>query len=136
MNNRKATEIAADFGLVLVAVSLISPVVGFESLVWNVVFKWIFAAGAFIYTVARIAGSFVKDESFRIRRIRRLEIWAGIAFCIASFFWFYNTSRLDSDVFTFKMFNETIIFTLVGALIQIIASWMLSSAVRKEQNKS
>lgn len=132
MNKTKATEIAADFGLILVAVSLVSPVVGFENLIWNVIFKWIFAAGAFIYTVARISGAFGTGESLRIRRLRRMEIWAGLCFCVASFFWFYNTGKIDSDVLTFRMFNETIVFTLAGALIQIVASWMLSSAIRKE----
>ena len=61
-----------------------------------------------------------------------MEMWGGFAFCAASFFWFYNTSRIESDVLTFRMLNETILFTLVGALIQLVASWMLSSALNKE----
>ena len=130
---RRSAEVAANFGLVLVAISLISPVVGFENVVWNVVFKWIFAAGALLYTAARVAGALGKDEPFRVRRMRRMEIWAGIAFCVASFFWFYNTAKIDSDTLTFRMFNETIVFTLVGALVQIVASWMLAAALKKNQ---
>ena len=129
---RRAMEVVANFGLLLVAVALVSPIVGFENLVWNVVFKWIYAVGAFGYTVARIVGSLGKDEAFRVRRLRRMEMWAGIAFCVGAFFWFYNTSRIHSDVLTFRMFQETIVFTLVGAIIQIVASWMLSSAIKKQ----
>ena len=131
---KNKAEITAVFGLILVAVGLVSPLAGFEIPAWNVVFKWVFAAGALLYTAARIAGSFGRKESFRVRRLRRLEIWAGIAFCVASFFWFYNTSKIDSDVLTFRMFQETIVFTLVGAMIQIVASWMLAARLKKEQN--
>lgn len=135
----KTSEIAANIGLVLVAVGLVSPIVGFENEVWIQVFKWIFTVGAGVYAAARIAGSLAKGESFRVRRIRRLEVWAGISFCIAAFFWFWNTRQADPDLIpymSFKMFQETIVFTLVGAMIQIIASWMLSSALRKEQNNN
>lgn len=130
---RKGAEVMANFGLILVMAAFVSPLLNFDSLVWNVVFKWVFAVGAVAYSGARIAGAFGKDESFKVRRIRRLEIWAGIAFCVASFFWFYNTAKIESDVLTFRMFNETIIFTLVGAMIQIVASWMLAARLKKEQ---
>ena len=130
---RKSMEILANFGLLLVAVGLISPVVNLGSPVWNVVFKWVFAVGAGLYTVARIIGAFGKDESFRLRRLRRMEVWAGLAFCVASFFWFFNTAKIDSDVLTFRMFNETVVFTLAGSLVQIVASWMIASAAKKEQ---
>lgn len=130
---RNRMESVATFGLILVAVGLVAPFASFENTVWNVVFKYVFSSGALIYTAARIVGSLGKDESFRVRRLRRLESWAGISLCVAAFFWFYNTSRLHTDTLTFRMLNETILFTLVGALIQIIASWMLSSALRKQQ---
>lgn len=134
----KVTEIAANIGLIFVAVGLVSPVVGFQEEAWLIAFKWIFAAGAAIYTIARLAGAFGGDESFRIRRLRRMEVWAGLAFCIGAFFWFYNTRHIAEDTMrflSFKMFQETIVFTLVGAMIQIIASWMLSSALRKQQGQ-
>lgn len=126
-------EIAANFGLILVAVALVSPLLlGPSSPVWNVVFKWVFAVGAVFYTAARVAGAFRRDGSFRVRRLRRMEVWAGIAFCVASFFWFYNTAKIDSDIMYFGMFQETVVFTLVGAMIQIVASWMLHAAMKKE----
>lgn len=133
MKNERAVEILANFGLILVAVALVSPLLsGSAAPVWNVVFKWIYAAGALFYTVARVVGSFRKDGSFRVRRLRRMELWAGIAFCVGAFFWFYNTAKIDSDVMYFGMFQETIVFTLVGAMIQIVASWMLHAAIKKE----
>lgn len=130
---RRMMESVATFGLLLVAVGLVAPFASFNSPAWLVAFKWIFAAGAVTYTVARVVGSIGRDERLRVRRLRRMETWAGVAFCIAGFFWFYNTRAFDGVALTFRMLNETILFTLVGALIQIVASWMLSSALRKEK---
>jgi len=130
---RRAMEPLATFGLILVAAGLVAPLTGFDNTLVTVTFKWVFAAGAVIFTVARIVGSLGRDEGFRVRRLRRMEAWAGIAFCFGAFFWFYNTSKIDSDVLTFRMLNETILFTMAGALIQIVSSWMLSSALRKEE---
>lgn len=130
---RRSMEGVATFGLLLVCAGLVAPFATGGQSVWLVAFKWIFAAGALIYTVARVVGSLGRDESFRVRRLRRMEVWAGIAFCIAAFFWFFNTRRFDGIMLTFRMLNETILFTLVGALIQIVSSWMLSSALRKEK---
>lgn len=128
---RRICEGLATVGLLLVCVSLVVPVFAFDS-PWANIFKWVCAAGALVYTAARIVGAVGHDASFRVRRLRRLEVWAGIAFCFASFFWFYNTRAFDGRLLTFRMLSETILFTLVGALIQIVASWMLSSALRKE----
>lgn len=135
----KATEIAANIGLVFVAVGLVSPIIGFEDVVWLLIFKWVFTVGAVIYFAARLAGAFGKEESFRVRRIRRMEVWAGVAFCVAAFFWFYNTAHIAQDTLrfmSFKMYQNTIVFTLVGAMIQIVASWMLNAAQRKESNNN
>jgi len=89
-----------------------------------------------VYTVARVVGAVGRDGSFRVRRLRRMEGWAGIAFCIAAFFWFYNTRKFDGEMLTFRMLNETILFTLAGALIQIVSSWMLSAALRKDAGQT
>ena len=132
---RAAMENVAVAGLILVAVGLIAPFASMGSPGWMVAFKWIFAVGAVVYTVARIISAWGRDESFRVRRLRRMEGWAGIAFCIAAFFWFYNTRAFSGYTLTFRMLNETILFTMAGALIQIVASWMLNSALRKEKNE-
>lgn len=130
-SKERLLEGVATFGLLLVAVSMVAPFAGVPATGWMEAFKWIYAAGAVVYTVARIAGGAGKKESFRVRRLRRMEGWAGIAFCIGAGFWFYNSSRFGG-VFTFRLLNNTILFTLVGALIQIVSSWLLSKALRKE----
>lgn len=131
---RRGMESLATFGLLIVAVAMVAPFGGLTSTGWMTTFKWLYAAGALTYFGARIAGSLGKDESFRIRRLRRMEVFAGLAFCFASFFWFYNTRNFDGMP-TFHMFQDTIIFTLTGALIQIVASWLLSSALNKERKQ-
>lgn len=124
-------ETAATAGLLLVAVGTLGPVFTFRDTLWPVVFKWIYAVGALVYTGARIAGSLGRDESVLVRRLRRMEFWAGLAFCFGAFFWFYNQSRFQG-FFSLQVVRETIVFTMVGAVIQIIASWRLSKALRRE----
>ena len=132
---RKAMEGTATFGLLLIAVGLIGPFAsgGMPSAGWATALKWIYAAGALIYAAARAVNVNEPGDGFRVRRLRRLEFWGGIAFCIAAAFWFYKASKLGGSIFTFQMLHETILFTLVGALIQIVASWLLVSAIRKQR---
>lgn len=131
---RRAFESAATFGLLLLAVGLVAPFTDIENLKLIAIFKWIFGAGALIYTVSRFVGGADPDDSLRVRRLHRMEAWAGIAFCIATFFWFYNATRLQ--YMSLGSMRDTVIFTLVGALIQIIASWMIASVRRKEASAS
>ena len=133
---RAIMEVLSNIGLLLVAVGLVAPFFAIDNFMLATIFKWVFAAGAVIFTGARIVGAIGKDGPFRARRMRRMEVWAGIAFCVASCFWFYNSSSLGVNVLTFRMLHETIIFTLAGAMIQIVASWILSSALRKQQKMS
>ncbi|MDE6806193.1 MAG: hypothetical protein K2J05_05245, partial [Muribaculaceae bacterium] len=98
------------------------------------IYKWIYAAGALIFTGARLVNVSDPNESLRMRRIRRLEFWAGMAFCIGAFFWFYNERRLASMMFVAPMaiLRDTVVFSLAGAMIQIISSWMLVWRQNKE----
>lgn len=129
----KMAEGTATFGLLVVCAGLIAPFANTDSVVAMTVFRWIYAVGAVIYLVARLAGAFVKGESVRVRRLRHMEVWAGIAFCVAAGFWFYNAQRWAGYTFGLAVMRDTVVFTLAGAVIQIIASWMLSSQLRKEQ---
>lgn len=129
---RRAMEGCATVGLLFVALGMIGPLVSFQYAFWPGVFKWIYAAGAVLYTVARIVASGDPKDTLRVKRLRRMEMWAGFAFCIGAFFWFYNESRFYG-FFSLQVVSETITFTLAGALIQIVSSWMLSSALRKQQ---
>lgn len=128
---RKATEATATFGLILVAAALIGPFANLLDSAWGAAFRWIFAAGALIYTVARVVGATDPDDDLRLRRLRRLECWGGIAFMIGAFFWFYNQHRLGSGAGNLALLRETVLFTLVGALIQIISAWRIDSIARK-----
>lgn len=139
---RRRAEATATFGLILIAVALVAPFTDMENVAMLSVYKWIFAPGALIFTIARILGVGDPNESLRLRRLRRLEAWAGIAFCIAAFFWFYNDYTLLGSaadavltVGPLKVLHETILFSLVGAMIQLIASWMISWRQKKGGNK-
>lgn len=131
---RKIVENTAVFGLILVAVGLMVPFANLTSPAYVAVFKWIYSAGALVYLAARVADVRDPRESLRLRRLRRLEVWAGVALCIAAFFWFYNENRYGArSLMTLSVLRDTIIFTLVGAIVQLIASWMIYAREKREK---
>lgn len=134
---RKQMEATATLGLIIVAVGMIGPFAGGFELSTLAIYKWIYAAGALIFTFARIVGAGDKSESMRLRRLRRLEFWAGMAFCIAAFFWFYNEQRLSHMPYVgpLAILKDTVLFSLVGAAIQVVASWMIAWRQKKEAKK-
>ena len=134
---RKQLEKAAAFGLILICVALVSPFTNPTSVESLKVFRWIYGAGALIFLIARIADITDPDESFRLKRLRRMEFWAGVAFGIACGFWFYNQHHLGEYAGVLAILQTTILFTLVGAIIQIVASWLIYSQSKKElQNRN
>lgn len=128
---RKATEATATFGLIIVAAALVGPFANLLNTAWGAAFRWLFAAGALIYTVARVVGATDPSDNLQLRRLRRLECWGGVAFMIGAFFWFYNQHRLGTGAGNLALLRETVLFTLVGALIQIISAWRIDSVGRK-----
>ncbi|MDE6008252.1 MAG: hypothetical protein K2G90_03490 [Muribaculaceae bacterium] len=133
---RRMAESTATFGLLLICVALIVPFFNPENYAFLTGFKWVYSAGALIFLVARLINVSDPDESTRLRRLRRLEFWAGIAFVIAAGFWFYEENRLGAlsqYVGVLAVLRNTIMFSLVGAVIQIIASWLIVGQGRKEQ---
>ena len=129
---RRACENIATFGLLLVCAAMVSPFATGANPEWMRIFCWVYAVGAVVYTVARMVDVSDPDESVRLRRLRRMEFWAGIAFCIASGFWFYTASRLGEGAGVLALMRNTVVFTIVGAAIQTIASWMIVSRMKKE----
>lgn len=133
---RKKVEATATFGLILIALAMVAPFASFGETVvdWLGIGKWVYAAGALIFTFARIANINDPRESLRLRRLRRLEFWAGMAFCIGGFFWFYNENKFSHDpwVGPLAIVRDTVLFSLVGAFIQVIASWMIAYRIKKE----
>lgn len=133
---RKTVESIASIGMLMVAVSLAVPFSDLTSATLLETFKWVFAAGALVYTIARVVNVCDPRDSFRLRRLRRMEAWAGVAFCIASFFWFYNTHRYGAAFgASLTLLRETILFTMVGAILQVVASWMIYAREKKEYGK-
>lgn len=130
---RKYVEIVAAVGLLLVLVAMMVPflagLVG-DYAMWA---KWVYAAGALIYTVARVVNVNAPDDSLRLRRLRRLEFWAGMCFIVGAAFWFYKLQYF-SGFFAgpLAVMRQTVAFTMAGAVIQIVASWMIAFRMKKE----
>lgn len=133
---RRVLESCASAGLLLVAVGLAIPFFYLTQsgpISWC---RWIYSAGALIYLLARAFVGTDPDESMRVRRLRRIELWAGVAFAVGAGFWFYNFNRFG-NLFVMggalAIIRDTVMFTLVGAALQLIASWMIYFRKKKEQ---
>lgn len=131
---RRRAEASATFGLILIFVALAAPFASSGNMDLLRVYKWIYCAGALVYTVARVASANDPADSARVRRLRRMEFWAGMAFIAGGAFWFYSESHLGEYAGMLAVLRDTIMFTLAGALVQIIASWMIVSRTKKEQS--
>lgn len=129
---RKMVEIAATFGLTLVAVGMLVPFAAIENASLALAMRIIYATGALIFTVARMVNVNAPGDSVRLRRLRRMEMWAGFCFIVGGAFWFYNAYRFSYIPFTLPMMRDTVAFTMAGAVIQVTASWMITSRMKKE----
>lgn len=119
-------------GLLLLCVGLVAPFANIGSNLLLEIFKYVYTVGAVIYAVARMVNVNGPGDSLRLRRLRRMEMWAGFAFIVGAFFWFYNSARYPNIGFSLAVMRDTIMFTLAGALIQVIASWMIAARMKKE----
>lgn len=129
---RRAVENTASCGLILLAIALVAPF-GAGSAAWLLpTAMWIYALGALVYFVARIINVSDPKESPRLRRLRRLESWAGIAFVVASAFWFWHWYQLGEYAGLLAIMRDTILFSLVGAVVQIISAFLIASQQKKE----
>lgn len=135
---RKYVELAASLGLVLVLLAMIAPFFGGLDLGASMQWRWVYAAGALIYTVARVIDVNAPGDSLRLRRLRRLEFWAGVCFIVGGAFWFYKLSYYSAvySAGILAVMQQTVAFTMAGAVIQIVASWMISSRMKKEYSGS
>lgn len=132
-NRGKYVEWTATFGLLLICVALVVPFFRPSDFDLMRVMKWIYSAGALVYVVARVIGAMEPSGSLRLRRLLRMEFWAGVAFMVAAAFWFYTESHLGPYAGMLALMRQTILFTLVGAAIQVIASWLIVNCRRKEK---
>ena len=132
---RKYAESGAVLGLLLVLAAMMAPflegLVG-HSMMWA---KWVYAAGALVYTAARVVDVNEPGDSLRLRRLRRLEFWAGVCFIVGGAFWFYKLQYYHGFYAgPLAIMRQTVAFTMAGAVIQIVASWMIAYRVKKESN--
>lgn len=132
-NRRKIVEVGAALGLLLVLAAMMAPFLGGllgHSIMWA---KWIYAAGALVYTGARVVDVNAAGDSLRLRRLRRLEFWAGVCFIVGATFWFYKLQYYSGFYAgPLAVMRQTVAFTMAGAVIQIVASWMISYRMKKE----
>ncbi|MDE6410882.1 MAG: hypothetical protein K2K81_11675 [Muribaculaceae bacterium] len=132
---RRRMENLSLIGLILLCAGLVAPFANIGSEILLTVFKYVYAVGAVVYTVARMVNVNGPEDSMRLRRLRRMEMWAGFAFIIGAFFWFYNSARYPNVGFSLAVMRDTIMFTLAGALIQVISSWMIAARMKKEEEE-
>lgn len=131
---RKQVETTATFGLILICVALVGPFTSPTNIEYLKVFKWIYGSGALIYLIARLVDISDPMESLRLKRLRRMEFWAGVSFGLATAFWFIGQHKYHDDPYigALAVLQNTIMFTLIGALIQIVASWLIYSQTKKD----
>lgn len=124
---RKYVEMAASAGLLLVLAAMIVPFFPGLPVCVSEAAKWVYAIGALAYTVARVVNVNAPDDPLRVRRMRRLEFWAGMCFIVGSAFWFYKLKYYDGLlVGPLAVMQQTVAFTMAGAVIQIVAGVMIS----------
>ena len=133
---RKMVEICSTTGLILVAVGMLVPFAAIDNSALIMAMKVVYAIGAVVYTVARMINVNSPSDSIKLRRMRRMEMWGGFCFIFGSFFWFYNSARYPMITFSLGIMRDTVAFTMAGAIIQIVAAWMITSRMRKEQSDS
>ena len=132
---RKYAEAGAVVGLLLVLAAMMAPFLGGlmgHSMMWA---KWVYAAGALVYTAARVVDVNAPGDSLRLRRLRRLEFWGGVCFIVGGAFWFYKLQYYSGFYAgPLAIMRQTVAFTMAGAVIQIVASWMIAYRMKKESN--
>lgn len=132
IKRRKNVEMAASVGLLLVLVAMMAPFFSFLPGWLAAVAKWVYAIGALTYTVARVVNVNAPDDPLRLRRLRRLEFWAGMCFIVGAAFWFYKLEHYTGImVGPLAVMQQTVAFTMAGAVIQIVAGVMISRVARK-----
>lgn len=117
---RPAFVIVGTLGLLAIAIGTLLPILNVNNpgaVTW---WKWIYAAGAALYLVAKFFSPYTGKHP-RIKRLYRIESWSAIFFCVAAFFIFYNQG-MTRDVWA---------FTLAGAALLIFTSVAIPRAIKK-----
>lgn len=120
---RAVWNILVTVGLLLIAAGTLIPILqGHDTLYRDMpsTFKYIYTGGAVILLVARICSGY-KGKVLRLKRLRRIEVWSALFFCVAAFFLFYEKDTT----------RNWLAFTLAGAAIQAFTSFMIPRVTRK-----
>lgn len=135
---RKISETLASFGMVLIAVGIFLPLLNITGTGHLDIWVWVFMAGALMFWGGRCIPVSDDTESVKLRRLRRIEFWAGACFGVAAFFWFYNLHKFHGNpmIGPLTILRDPILFSLAGAVLQLIAAWMIYFRQRKEAKNS
>lgn len=135
---QRIAEPLASAAMCIIAAGLIIPLFNLFDTDLVATCKWVFTTGAFLFVIARAATASRTDGSVKVRRLRRLEFWGATCFAVAAFFWFYNSAKLAGLPFgtgTLALLRDTILFSLAGAMIQVVASWLIYFREKKEREQ-
>ena len=84
-------------------------------------FRYLYAAGALLVVVGRLFSPYT-GKNLRMKRLRRMESWSSIIFCVAAFFLFYEKGQN----------RDWLAFTMAGAAVQIVATVLITRVAAKE----
>jgi len=132
---RRIAEIMATIGMILIGVGMLLPLFNLMDVAGLTTFRWVFASGSLLFWAARCIPVSSPQESVRLRRLRRMEFWSGACFGVATFFWFYNSAKFGSTPYvgSLMILRDTIMFALAGAMLQLVAAWMIYYRQKKDR---
>ena len=84
--------------------------------------RWIYAAGALAVIAGRALTPFYDLFILLVRRLYRMEVWAGIMFAAGAFFLFWPGASAQ----------DAIAFTLAGGALEVYASLTIPRAARRK----
>lgn len=106
-------------GLLMIGVATMVPIIhGNFEVEW---FRYLYAAGAVMVVVGRLFSPYT-GKHLRMKRLRRMESWSSIIFCVAAFFLFYDKTNN----------RDWLAFTMAGATVQIVATILMTRVASKE----
>ena len=105
-------------GMLLIAAGTVMPLLMQE----GDLFQFVYGGGAVILLIGRIFTTY-KGTNLRLKRLYRIEAWASIFFCVATFFMFYESAGN----------RDWLAFTLAGGAIQIYTSIMIPRTIAKNK---
>lgn len=140
IQNKQILGIAGSCGILLIAIGLLLPLFNMFNPILLDICKWIYSVGAILFLISKLLVRQDKSESFRLRRLRRMEFWAGACFVVGAALWFYNQNKFSNfpagTVGALALIRDTILFAMSGSMLEIIAVWLIYFREKKEKRES